>query len=72
MKLKVRDRHVIGVLLIVTALALTLGGCEAEAENERGRNVRMCLEDDHTPEECALLFPSPHAPKADEKAEKEN
>jgi hypothetical protein len=71
MKLKVRDRHVIAGLLFMTVVALTLSGCEAESEARRGKNIRLCLED-HSPKECAMLFPSPHTPKDDKADESED
>lgn len=56
MKFKVRDRHVIAGLFLFGCLALALGGRQAELEKERGNSIRRCLED-HSPEECVLLFP---------------
>ena len=53
----IKDRHVIGALIFISVLALN-AGCAAEAEKERGKNIRRCLRS-HTPQECAMLFPPP-------------
>jgi hypothetical protein len=57
MKFKVRDRHVIASLIVLGVLVLA-SSCKSEEMRERGKNIRICLED-HTPEECVLLFPPP-------------
>lgn len=51
--------------------SLLLTGCDEQkrmAEKERGRNIKECLRD-HTPEQCALLYPPIFVPATECKCE---